>query len=148
MNYLYPKSGPDLVKDMQTYQKEPFRFYDQFSDLCDFYLLRYNHCVKEFDNSLTGSERIFVSMFIRLEIAFWRKRFFKPMDFCNTNIWIYQITKPCNQSKTVYRIGLTIHSEEHVRIFLNNLRLIFLNIINCFILKSNIWNFKHWKYRR
>ena len=53
----------------------------------------------EFDDSFTGRVWMFVFIFIRLTIKFWRKVGFTPIYFCNENIWIYQITKPCKQLK-------------------------------------------------
>ena len=47
----------------------------------------------KFDNSFTGSERMFVFIFVRLKITFWKIFWFSSIDFCSANIWIYQNTK-------------------------------------------------------
>ena len=51
----------------------------------------------EFDSFFTGSERMFLFIFIRIEIAFYRKVGFSPIDFCDVNIGIYPITKSFKQ---------------------------------------------------
>ena len=47
-------------------------------------------------HSFRGNERMLDFFFIRHEIEFWWK---VGSSFCNTNIWIYQISKPCKQFK-------------------------------------------------
>ena len=65
----------------------------------------YKKCVAKFHNSFTRSEWLFVFIFIRLEIVFWRKVGYSPIDFCDTDFWIYQITKPCKQLKKLPNNG-------------------------------------------
>ena len=74
----------------------------------------YKKSVTEFVNSFTWSEQMFIFIFIRLKIALWRKVGFSRIDFCNENIWIHQITKPCNQLK---RLPIKVNTKSNVFTF-------------------------------
>ena len=63
--------------------------------------IKYKQSVVEFDYSFTRSERMFIFIFIRFKIAFWRKIGFSVIDFCNTNIWITKSLNLASNSKTL-----------------------------------------------